>query len=426
MVHVLLSFALVRLGSGQDLFLPKAAVASPASENAKFGGISKNTWASYEPRECAQWFIKYIPGVEYEGNECADNVCPCAIEGRLHMKNATGREDTFGVHAVNCTYHPAGGCSILDIEEGWQAKFGNFSQYHPLMDHNLGLWANNLSMTLDKFDEDGVKYYPMVWTYEHKVYYSAIANPCGYALIEFISDEIGGRSPSDFNADGHSRMQFIDWNGPHGPTEENPLGLYPLKMSRPTTKLDEVAAFYDDVFHTVVLHNETFDDGSRLVTLKFPPTSFGSTMPHLQLWHRPEEPAKSDSCSEWTVAKWEAYQLATHDAEMQGPSCGMDRWLDNHFAFDCSDDQYDVKDYVAGFEQQGIKYRVDPMTSCAGCAENPLWYIYSYDPSGYGVELHFATWTDHPEGLVEANPPSCIHGAFANGTCAGQEAGQCT
>lgn len=390
-----------------------------------FEGMNKNTWATSDPLKCAKWFVKYVPGVRYEGNECPGNVCPCATEGRVHMANATGTglsDDTFGVHSVNCKYHPHGKCPIAEIEAGWQAQFGNFSKYTPLMDFNLGLWAHSLAQVLDNFDRDGIQYFLMRWTHQGKEYYSAITSPCGYALIEFISDDISQRPAKSFHA-VNSRMQFIEWNGPYSPTESNPLGLYPIKISRPTTKLEEVTSFYVEVFKATVLHNETFADGARLVTLKFPDTSTGPIKIPVQLWSRPEEPSKSTGCDEWTVAKWEEYLLSTHQAEMRGMSCGMDRWLDNHFAINCNDPvKCDVANYAAGFDKYGIKYRVDPF----GQESDPLWFVYSYDPSGQGVELHFAHWTNPPPGLWEANPPSCIHGSFDNGTCAGQEPGQCT
>lgn len=343
------------------------------------------------------------------------------------MLNATGSgdsSDTFGVHAVNCKWHPQGKCDVADIEAGWQTKFGDFTEYTPLMDNNLGVWANSLQEVLDNFDKDGIKYFPMRFSYAGKEYYSAITNPCGYALIEFFSDEIGTLSAQSFHRTD-LRMNFDDWNGPHSPTTSNPLGIYPIKISRATSepKLDEVALFYKDLFNTSVTHNETFSDGARSLTLKFPATLVGPVRIPVQLWSRPEKPAASADCNEWTVAKWEEYLISTHETEMRGPSCGMDRWLDNHFAINCNDPvSCDTANYVAGFEKYGIKYRVDPF----GEEANPLWFVYSYDPSGQGVELHFSHWTNPPPGLWEANPPSCIHGTFDNGTCAGQEPGQCT
>jgi len=327
---------------------------------------------------------------------------------------------------VNCKYHPHGECAPADIEAAWQAKFGNFSKYNPLMDFNLGLWAHSLGEVLDGFDKDGIRFFPMRWVYQDgdnkKEYYSAIVNPCGYTLIEFVSDDIKQRPVTDFHV-VDSRMEFLDWNGPFSPTESNPLGLYPIKISRPTTKVAEVAAFYVEVFGATVQSNRSFSDGAHCVTLKFPTTSSGPNRVPVQLWSRPEEPAQTTGCNEWTVAKWEQYLINTHQAEMRGMSCGMDRWLDNHFAINCDDPiKCDVADYVAGFDKYGIKYRVDPF----GDKSNPLWFIYSYDPSGQGVELHFSHWTNPPSGLWEANPPSCIHGSFDNGTCAGEEPGQCT
>ena len=57
----------------------------------------------------------------------------------------------FGLHAINCTFHPYGELSIADMEQKFQAKFGDFLQYDAFMDYNMGLWANNLDSFVQKF-----------------------------------------------------------------------------------------------------------------------------------------------------------------------------------------------------------------------------------------------------------------------------------
>ena len=51
----------------------------------------------------------------------------------------------FGVHTINCTYHPYGEFSLLDVEEIFQMKFGDMSSLDGFMDFNLGLWTNDLT-----------------------------------------------------------------------------------------------------------------------------------------------------------------------------------------------------------------------------------------------------------------------------------------
>ena len=82
---------------------------------------------------------------------CYDvNHCPCATQGRVHTDIPSGGIG-FGLHAINCTYHPYGALSVKDIEDKFQAKFGDLSTYDAFMDYNMGLWANNLDPFVTHF-----------------------------------------------------------------------------------------------------------------------------------------------------------------------------------------------------------------------------------------------------------------------------------
>ena len=82
---------------------------------------------------------------------CYDvNHCPCATQGRVHTDIPSGGIG-FGLHAINCTYHPYGALSVKDIEDKFQAKFGDMSTYDAFMDYNMGLWANNLDPFVTHF-----------------------------------------------------------------------------------------------------------------------------------------------------------------------------------------------------------------------------------------------------------------------------------
>ena len=40
---------------------------------------------------------------------------------------------------------------ITKMEELIQEKYGNFTEYHPFMDDNMGLWANELDSYIEAF-----------------------------------------------------------------------------------------------------------------------------------------------------------------------------------------------------------------------------------------------------------------------------------
>eukprot|EP00929_Paragymnodinium_shiwhaense_P108998 TRINITY_DN75355_c0_g1_i1.p1 TRINITY_DN75355_c0_g1~~TRINITY_DN75355_c0_g1_i1.p1 ORF type:complete len:574 (-),score=93.42 TRINITY_DN75355_c0_g1_i1:175-1896(-) len=260
--------------------------------------------------------------------------CPCALEGRAHIINATGskaegqsgqqegivassEEDEpippmsmaeamwykrggvngiFGLHAVKCAFHSSGPCLLKEIEEGvsraWQ---GNFSKgYVPLMDNNLMLWTPTLGPLLDMFLRDGVQFYPMRWQAPTeddgtREVFSVMVSPCGKVLYEIAAPDAGGRAREEFHQMETARAIFKDWNQPG----DRPL--MPLRVSKVVTPelMDKMLAFYgvSDAkraeglgFHTTVLQDDTSKDGRRVVTLKL---SDLATV-HMQIWSVPE------------------------------------------------------------------------------------------------------------------------------------------
>ena len=431
----------VRGGAPPLMILALVGVAGTAEAQHYFGGIGKNTWAVDKPSECILWFLRYLSGVQREANECPGDTCACATQGRVHIKNATGRADSyrpfapysnetwdlFGVHTANCSFHSMGGsCSLADIESSFRTQLDGLKQFVPLMDINLGLWTSNLGHLVEAFDRNGVPFLPMRWESNGSVFFSALTNPCGTVLIEFISSELDGSNASRFQPSPHARMDFeLVHNVPAPPSHSNPLGLSPLKISRATHKLDEVASFYDGIFGATVLLRQRLKDGGEKLVIKMPDTSTGPSTIHLQFWKPAPTPGdnlrvavSTTTCGGWTVASWETYLNACLTTEIRSPTCGFPKVLDFHFSYDCLDPSC-VLDTVA----DALTARHAPFRWAYIGGERPWWALYLADPTGYGIELHYIRWRNPP--AVEAVAPLCFH-AFSNGTCPGSEPGQCT
>lgn len=57
------------------------------------------------------------------------------------------------------------------------------------MDYNVGLWAPHLQKYINAFDQDGIKWTGLKWTSDDKKdYYSVLASPCGYVVVELIGE----------------------------------------------------------------------------------------------------------------------------------------------------------------------------------------------------------------------------------------------
>jgi len=58
---------------------------------------------------------------------------------------------SFGLHTINCTQHPYGTYSFENMEQKFASEWGDFSEFHPLMDYNAGFWAHSLDEYIEKF-----------------------------------------------------------------------------------------------------------------------------------------------------------------------------------------------------------------------------------------------------------------------------------
>lgn len=84
-----------------------------------------------------------------------------------------------------------------------------------------------------------------------------IFNPCGYVVIEVISNHVADGSAEKFEDFPMERHSF------YGPLPDIPDGIWvPLKVSRATQRMEEVGTFYDSNF-TVKVGGVKYPDGSE-------------------------------------------------------------------------------------------------------------------------------------------------------------------
>ena len=79
-------------------------------------GISKYTRGQSDPRTCLAFFEEYLQGIEAPDDCRLEGRCECATQGRAQI-DGTRLISPFGVHSINCTFHPYGEHSLADIEE---------------------------------------------------------------------------------------------------------------------------------------------------------------------------------------------------------------------------------------------------------------------------------------------------------------------
>lgn len=386
----------------------------------------------------------------------------------LNSADPPAYQNVFGLHSVGCMYHNSGPCKLQDLERSISAQWSkNFSRgYVPFMDNNIMIWTPTLGPLLDMFAEDGVEFYPMRWDDGNgEEAFSVIANPCGLSFYEISSRDTGGRPASQFNSMPHQRA-VLEKSGlfiPR-PEEGQSLPLVPIRISRAAgdqETMDQMLKFYGaDTsdpdwegiprglnFVTEVLLDQTIDSG-RAVTMML---SGGATV-HLQVWLHEEEqatvedeptfptgqdfkdaaarsnqmnggqPVSAKSFCEtatWTVRQYNSYVKKTHEATMsppppkdyaiKKPPAGgpIDSFIDFHFNWQCVAPDCKRSSGIEAFFNAGSRvYAVAELYSV---------FVYSYDPSGFGVEFQFI----HPEDDFELQGdqyPSCFR-ANESGVC---------
>ena len=228
-------------------------------------GISKSTWGSSKPHKCLAFFKKYLPVVD-SPDGCKDQQCECATQGRVQVE-PTSPGGGFGLHTINCTYHPYGDYPLEYMEGAIQDAVGNWSTYQPFMDYNTAFWSYDINSYISDFQKDGVNFLPLKWKSDDgKMYYSILFPVCGYVHLEIVSDTVSSDYLKIFQAHDKPRIHFNERS--NMPTEKTKY-LTPLQVSRGTYRMDELKAFYTEDIGAVQMKNEKYDDGSEVLVVGF-------------------------------------------------------------------------------------------------------------------------------------------------------------
>merc|ERR1712186_191847 len=96
----------------------------------------------------------------------------------------------------------------------------------------------------------------------------------------------------------------------------------------------------------------------------------------------------------------------------------MDMFVDEHFAWGCASDKFDMAAGGKALYVFGSRVQWYGPFHVHG---HDLWTVYSYDPSGYGVQLHWSyaspgfkpegtapgmCWSPNKEGICDGSFPS--------------------
>jgi len=105
------------------------------------------------------------------------------------------------------------------------------------------MWTEDLDFYMDKFKEGGVNFTALKWkSDDDKMYYSVIVNACGFVVFEYISSKTSDESKFD----EHEQLRFSFKSTNRVPSQSSQGQLTPIGISRASSKLEELKAFYSE------------------------------------------------------------------------------------------------------------------------------------------------------------------------------------
>jgi len=229
---------------------------------------------------------------------------------------------------------------------------------------------------------NGQPFYAMKWydgeRRENTTYYSVITAACSGYFIEFLSESATGIERSKFHEIDEVRFDFANFDRP----ERN---FHPIKVSRATTKIEEMIDFYTEVFKGKLLKNGTTADGVEYAWVQL------DNAPKMAI-HFINRPAPQNA--KFSVKDLEEYVNGVHDEYVKSTNCGFDQFADHHWAYDEMSGRETLSSVAKKCESGGHKYRwfyID---------EIQVTQIYAFDPSGWTFQLNGSPGNDVPRRIA--------------------------
>jgi len=398
----------------RNLVLTCLLLCTLVSAQGRGTGISKYTRGQSDPRTCLAFFEEYLGASETPGDCQPEGKCECGTQGRSQIDGSQGvshsasrsllqrpaTNQTFGLHAINCSYHPYGQHSLADIEQMQTAEVNDFKDgYNQHLDSHLGVWVSDLSTTIAKLEKKSVAHHAMTWSIGGTNYYSVMTMACGGFYIEFLSQRASGVDANKFHFTNETRFDFSNF------TQPTPLREYgPIKVSRATTKMDAMIDFYTEIVEGSVTKRESVDGVDiAQVTLQNAPDMV------MQFVNRP--PATT---SKFTVEDLENYVNSVHDEYVKNTNCGFDQFADHHWAYDYRGQSETLSSAASKLDAKGHKYRWFEIQY----PSHNGYQIYAFDPSGWTLQLNFMPGNNVPDKVATYSPDCKSNdGCYGQGLC---------
>lgn len=396
-------------------------------------GLSKSTYAATTPVVGKEFLLKYFSTEEVD-DECTNDVCTCSDDdetwyiqqGRVSISSSSsngygaGVSSGFGMHMVNLTNRlTTGGNSVQEVEAYFAEKFDNMMTTQVLdsfMDYNIGLYTSDLDSLVSTFESDSIDYFSMTWDSDSTTWYSVIVLvPTSHMVLEVMSESssiLAQRKASLYKSKSRLSPRVVtsvldSFTGSNSTTKAGSSSststVSVIRVNRAASDLTVIDTFYQDVMGATLDIEESDDDVSRYCYL------YSGATVELCFSKRDDSATYGD----FKVSSMEDQLNAVHANLLAKPTCGTDKWLDNHHAYDSM--SYSATDLVTYLDSDASStyYYCEPSSSFFSTTYS-LHYV--IDPTGWGIQLDVQI-SSSPSGCSASADAEELVGSTYNPAC---------
>jgi hypothetical protein len=253
------------------------------------------------------------------------------------------------------------------------------------MDIALVLYAADLERYITALHRDHIPHLVLEWTDDkHHTWYSLLVQVSTSQLVmELVSDKRPLSSSSIIKEDLHRlpASVFVKNNV----SAHTSHVLVPLGISKAVSNMDAVSRFFKEELFA----EEVYTTSSKAVVAKM------FALAHSTLIVRVVQRPASSTAGAFKVSDLEEAKLHAHKFGLTDEFCGVDKWYDNHFAYDAFWNTT-LDEFKAAFDKHRRMYHI--FGDCKPSKiKGPGTNIYVVDPTGDAVQLD-GKWTHCPQG----------------------------
>jgi len=163
----------------------------------------------------------------------------------------------FGIHQPDVTdRQTTGGLTIDELEEKYDARFGDFSEFDSFMDYSVTFYTYDLQPYIDTFKADSIPHFLGQWSDGSETWYSMIFKvPGGTYVLELTSKVKPSGASSLPQMEQRMSPTAISKYSNKGSSPANVLLI--ASINRATSDIDRIDQVYSTMFMMTTTHSIT-------------------------------------------------------------------------------------------------------------------------------------------------------------------------